>query len=152
MKNTKHIPRIIVFLFLLVHVPLRAVPDLSKIQQVAEEILQSILERMQVLSPEEVKCAIWDLADGISKNDLKQFFPEECSDFKTKGSFREEMNVVQTWFTYADFSFSCVFHANFNTSLLEKIVLYEGENEDDKYWLWTLFFPPLAEDKNLTSN
>ena len=151
----KHFPQITaILLLLLVHIPLHATPDPCEFQQVAEEICQSVLERSIQMSSDEIKWAIWDIADGISMDGLKQFFPKECRDFKVKGFFRKRigMNVVQTWFTYAGFSFSCVFHADFNTSLLEKIVLYKGDEDDDKYRLWTLCFSPLAEKENLNSN
>ena len=149
----KNIPQIVVFLLLLTHVSLRAVPDPLELQQVAEEIRQSVLERIQILSIGEVERAVWDIADGISADDLKQFFPKGCRNFKAKGSFTEcnEMNVVRTWFTYADFSFLCVFWATFSTSSLKRIGLFSNDADDVRV-LW-VSDPPLSTDgENLISN
>ena len=109
MKNTKHIPRIIIFLFLLVHVPLRAVPDPLELQQVAEKIRQSVLGD-RTNPAVAIERAVWDIADGMSVDGLKSLFPEKCRDFHVNGSFKVPgVYIVCTRFTYACFSFLCVF-------------------------------------------
>lgn len=86
-------------------------------------------------------------------DDLKQFFPKGCRNFKAIGSFNEHdgVNVVRTWFTYADFSFSCIFFATFSTSSLKRIALLSNDTDDVRIlWIWDLL--SLTGKESLTSN
>jgi hypothetical protein len=128
-------------MLLLTHVPLRAVPDPLELQKVAEEIRQSVSRRIESPGNEETKLAIWDIADALPADSLKQFFPKGCRIFKAKGSFTEYdgVNVVRTWFTYADCHFLCVFLSTFSNPSPKKIVLFEDSATDERI-LWTLDF------------
>lgn len=65
MKNITYSLRIITLLFLLTHVSLHAVHDPYELQQVGEEIRQSVSKRIKSLGNEKTKLAIWDIAEAL---------------------------------------------------------------------------------------